>query len=87
MLTVQELLDLCYHCDHTIVIYDENVVGDDADNYGDLLWDSSTGDIFPEEVGDLEVLSFDLEDRLFRIWANGEGIPNRYGTIDDRYGR
>jgi len=80
MITVQGLLDLCEFCDHAIVIYDENVVGDASDNYGDLLWDSTTGDIFPAEVGDLEVASFDLEDDLFRIWAIGWGVPNRYGV-------
>lgn len=87
MFTVQDLLDLCEYCDHYIVIYDDNVIGDDAVDFGDELWSSKTGEIFPTEVGDLLVNSFELEENIFRIWANGEGIPNRYGTVNDRYGR
>ena len=30
----------------------------------------------PEEVLKQEVLSYDLEDTVFRIWVNGDGIPH-----------
>ena len=73
-ITVKELLDLCSVCTLDIVIYDEEIYGDAADNAGDLLWDESFGEDIPSDVLELPVVSFDIEDTVFRIWALGKGI-------------
>ena len=78
MILVSDLLALLEACDHTIVIYDDNVRYEAAENYGDLLWSSDTGTDVPDDVLAMEVLSYALEDIIFRIWVNGEGIPNKY---------
>lgn len=78
MLTVGELLDLCEVCDHNIVIYDENVIYDDADNYGDLLWEGIISDVVPARISALSVVSFDLESDVFRIWVDGTGVRTIY---------
>lgn len=78
MITVGEFLGMLDACDHFIVIYDENVIGDDSDNYGDLLWASDTDTQIPRDVENLDVYSFDLEEKILRIWAEGEGIANKY---------
>ena len=75
-ISVEDLLELCGICDHNIVIYDENVMGADSDNYGDLLWADDLNVPIPEKVLKQEVLSYDLEDTVFRIWVNGDGIPH-----------
>jgi hypothetical protein len=77
-ITVNDLMDLLDACDHDIVIYDENVIDEAAENYGDMLYSSESGRKIPGDVLALDVVSFDLEDNIFRIWAYGEGIPRKY---------
>lgn len=78
MLTVADLLDKLAACDHYIVVYDENVVGLDSEDSGDALWDSDAEYKVPSYVARLEVLSFDLEGDVFRIWVNGAGEAHMY---------
>ena len=80
MIFVEDFLNLLDANDHDIVIYDENVTDADAENWGDLLYDSSVDAKIPRGVLLMRVASFDLEESILRIWAKGEGVPNRYGA-------
>lgn len=77
-MTVGEFMALIGVNDHDLVIYDENVVGNDADNYGDLLYDSgySRGNRVPDDLLDLLIVGIDLEETLCRLWVDSAGIPN-----------
>ena len=81
MVTLGTLLDLCGACALNIVIYDNNVSGVDADNFGDLLWDDEVGGNIPDDVLSLNVVSFEIGcnfDDAFCIWVDGPGIPHNY---------
>lgn len=72
-MSVGEFLDMLEaFSEHYLVIYDDEIVGDDSDNFGDLLYDSNKygiGDI-PDDILRYKLISFDIEEDVLRLWVS-----------------
>lgn len=82
-MTVNDFINLLEYNELPIIIYDDLVTGDDSDDYGDLLWTSTSDKEIPDEVYDFEILGIDVEKTLVRLWVRGEGIPHKYDYGDN----
>lgn len=76
--TVEEFFDIADVVDRTVVVYDDNVRGEDSDDYGDLLWATDVSEPMPYDIGDFWINVIDITPEVVRLWVDGDGIPNKY---------